>query len=69
MENSKMRKILAILIIIPFIVTGAFLVAAVIAAGIGLIWVGFHFHELVMMVAAGKGAEVAEKLTGEKLTR
>lgn len=64
-----MKKFIGILIIIFFLLIGAGVFTAIVMAGIGIIYVALRFHEVIMMLSYGKGAEIAEKLTGEKYTR
>jgi len=64
-----MKKLLSILIVIPFLLLGAGVFVLIVAAGAALIWFAFHFRELIILYALDKGMETAEKVTGEKLTR
>lgn len=64
-----MKKLAVILIMIPFLCLGAGVFVGLIALGAGLIYTAWHFRELIMLYAVGKGMETAEKLTGERYTR
>jgi hypothetical protein len=69
MEIPKMKKAIGIIVIMAFVVLGCFLTAGLILAGIAIILAALKYSEVINMVFFGKGAEIAEKLTGEKYIR
>jgi hypothetical protein len=64
-----MKKVIGFLIIMAFIIVGCFITAGLILAGVAIIWAAIKYSEIINMAAFGIGANIAEKLTGEKYIR
>ena len=64
-----MKKAIGIIVIFGCILLSCAIVGLIAALGVALIWAAFHYQEIINMVGYGVGANIAEKLTGEKYIR